>query len=73
MNDEEQDLPTKKCICCDKIIEESFGQTKYCTSCSLYVMDRIRRISQLERRLEQKNLTLERMKKKIIKLMGKKI
>lgn len=72
MNNDDDGLSSKNCECCGKIIDESFGKTKYCTSCSLFVMDRIRRISQLERRLEQKNFTLERMKKRIAKLMEKK-
>ena len=51
-------MKTKKCECCQKVLEKPIGGQKYCTNCALYI-NRLRR--QLSAwKLETKRLRTEK-------------
>jgi len=53
----------KKCECCGKKLEISFGATRFCSGCSIYNCDRSNELSNLKQKVEKLKQKLVTYKK----------
>lgn len=64
----------KKCECCGKEIVDYFNTAKYCSSCSVYIMDLRRKIGNAKRRIQELEKKLIEIKfEKEIKILKESI